>query len=496
MIDESFKHLAGSGGKRSLGSAFQLIAILVLVCAMLMPAPKTTVQAWTIPTFDIVSVTPDTSVKVRTYNFPAGEIFTVRIGAYGTLAVGGTVVGTTNSGAGGSFEETYTIPAALAGSAKLAIRMDSANGYYSYNWFDNVSGGTTATAVPGSATATPVYGTGGPYTGYTGIPTFNTVSSVAGTSVTVQTNNFPPNQAFTVRIGAYGTLGIGGTVVATTNSGAGGSFTETYTIPSALAGNYQLAIRMESPAGYFAYNWFYNNTSGGTGGAYTATPSGSATAVPVYNGIPTFNVTSVITDSSVTIQTSSFPSNTDFTVRMGAYGTLGIGGTVVGTTSSGAGGSFSATYDIPASLKGSGRIAIRMESASGYYAYNWFYNSTSGGTGGAYTPTPGGSATATPVPSTPVYTGIPTFGISSVVRDSKVTISTNNFPAGVDFVVKMGAYGTMGVGGTEVGTTNSGSGGTISATYNIPDSLKGADRIAIRMESSSGYFAYNWFWNY
>jgi len=497
MIAKPLKDLAGKRVVVSPGSAFQIVAILVLLCGMLLPAPKTTAQAWTIPTFDIVSVTPDTSVKVRTYNFPAGEIFTVRIGAYGTLAVGGTVVGTTNSGAGGSFEETYSIPSAYAGSSQLAIRMDSADGYYSYNWFTNT--GTTATAVPGSATATPVYGTGGPYTSYSGIPTFNIVSSVSGTSVTVQTVNFPPNQIFSVRIGAYGTLGIGGTEVATTNSGAGGSFTETYNIPSGLASASQLAIRMDSPAGYFAYNWFYNYTSGGTGGAYTATPSsGSATSttVPVYYGIPTFNIASVISDSSVTIQTANFPSNTDFTVLMGAYGTLGIGGTVVGTTNSCAGGSFTSTYNIPDALKGSGRIALRMESSSGYYAYNWFWNSTSGATGGAYTATPSGSATATPVPSTPIYAGVPTFSISSVTRDSSVTIATNNFPAGVDFTVTMGAYGTMGVGGTVVGTTNSSSGGSFSATYAVPDGLKGSDRIAVRLESSSGYFAYNWFWNY
>jgi hypothetical protein len=92
--------------------------------------------------------------------------------------------------------------------------------------------------------------------------------------------------------------------------------------------------------------------------------------------------------------------------------------------------------------------------------------------------------------------GIPTFSISSVVKDSTVTIATSNFPAGVVFTVRMGAYGTAGIGGTVITTTNSGSGGSFSATYNIPAGLVGAGRIAIRMEATTGgFFAYNWFWN-
>jgi hypothetical protein len=84
---------------------------------------------------------------------------------------------------------------------------------------------------------------------------------VSNTSVTILTNNFPPNENFTVRMGPYGTQGVGGIVVTTTNSGAGGAFTETYAIPAALAGSTRIAIRLDSPTGYYAYNWFWNNTT-------------------------------------------------------------------------------------------------------------------------------------------------------------------------------------------------------------------------------------------
>jgi hypothetical protein len=53
--------------------------------------------------------------------------------------------------------------------------------------------------------------------------------------------------------------------------------------------------------------------------------------------------------------------------------TQGVNGTLVTTTDSGT-GSFTATYTIPASLKGSAQISIRLQSKSGYYSYNWFYN--------------------------------------------------------------------------------------------------------------------------
>ena len=94
------------------------------------------------------------------------------------------------------------------------------------------------------------------------------------------------------------------------------------------------------------------------------------------------------------------------------------------------------------------------------------------------------------------YTGYPTFSIQAVVRDDTVTILGNNFPANDKFTVTMGAYGTAGIGGIVVETTDSGSGGAISKTYKIPASLKGSYKIAIRLQSpTSGYYAYNWFYN-
>ncbi|MBN2503167.1 MAG: hypothetical protein JXB38_20485 [Anaerolineales bacterium] len=115
------------------------------------------------------------------------------------------------------------------------------------------------------------------------------------------------------------------------------------------------------------------------------------------------------------------------------------------------------------------------------------------------THTPDPTATATGVPfRPPVYTGpIPLIFIVDVIRDDTVTIRTVNFPKNVEFAVLMNYYGTLGIAGLQVDTVNSGAGGELRWTFKIPDSLKGLQRIAIRLVSySTGYYAYNWFWNF
>ncbi len=456
-----------------------LIVALILVITLAVPATVYVARAAVgTPTFSIVSVITDQKVTIQTDSFPADRDFVVRMGAIGSLGIGGTQVATTNSGGGGSFQVTYTIPDALKGSALISIRLDSTTGgYFAYNWFTNSTSGSTPAI-------TPVPGTGGPV--YTGIPTFEIIGLGPDAKVTIQTDNFPENYNFVVRMGAMGTLGIGGIQVGTVNSGAGGSFQATFDIPASLTNSASIAIRMDSTTGgFYAYNWFTNATGGGTTTPGTGGTGGTGGAV--YTGIPTFSIVSVDPDKSVTIQTTNYPQNYDFVVRMGAFGTKAIGGVNVGTSNSGAGGSFQVTYTIPASLQGSRLIAIRMDSTvGGFYAYNWFDNMASGSSGVGGMGGIGG----------PVYTGIPTISISAVAADSSVTILTNNFPQGYDFNVLMGAFGTAGVGGTQVGTLNSGAGGSMTQTFNIPDALKGSSRIAIRLVSTTGgFFAYNWFWN-
>ncbi len=207
---------------------------------------------------------------------------------------------------------------------------------------------------------------------YYGYPYFYISAVVKDQTVTIQAYNFPANDSFRVTMGYYGSYGIGGVVVGFTETGAGGSFVATYTIPSTLAGQSRIAIRLQSPtSGYYAYNWFYNNTTGGT---VTPTPP---PVTPGYTGYPYFFIAGVVRDQSVTINAYNFPPEDTFTVTMGPYGSYGIGGITAGTWTTGTGGAFTTTFNIPDQLDGSYRIAIRLYSpTSGYYAYNWFYNNT------------------------------------------------------------------------------------------------------------------------
>lgn len=512
------------------------VILAITLAAGLASCPGSISKANSVPTFNIVSVVKDVSVTIQTSTFPPDKLFTVRMGYGNTNGSGGVVVATTNSGAGGAFQETYLIPDILKGQDIIAIRMDAPGGFYAYNYFRNDPNFLNpASAINPATTTTGTASTTTP--GYTGIPTFSISSVERDARVTVKMHNFPAERDFTVRMGLFGTLAKGGEVVGTTNTGAGGDMEETYEIPASLRGIDKIAIRMDASTYLFSYNWFYNNstsvagTAGGTGGTGGTGGEGMAEGQaapapapvePIYQGIPSFTIGEVQQDNAVTILTSNLPLNTDYTVLMGPYGSLGSGGSVSGTGRVADNGNLKLTFNIPANLRGSTYIAIRLEASNGYYAYNWFRNMNTaipaapaaGFTGPTPTPvspiTPEAGTTpeAAPAASTPVaaapvvnpnvssdYNAVPSFTISSVVKDSMVSIFAKDFPPNQTFTVRMGEYGTAAVGGVVVSTTDTGKGGDFTATYSIPESLKGSQSIAIRMDSTSGYYAFNWFYN-
>jgi len=219
-------------------------------------------------------------------------------------------------------------------------------------------------------------------------------------------------------------------------------------------------------------------------GAALLTPAVSASSL-AYSGHPTMKITRVVRDTSVTFKAYNLPPDDVFRVRMGRMGTRGVGGTIVGSFDTGDGGTQSYTFDIPNRFNGDFQVAIRIESRTGsrYFAYNWFFNNSSGS--GSGSSSNGG------------YSGFPTFRIQSVVRNSTVTIRVRNLPPNDEFRVRMGNFGTRGVNGIRVDTFDSGDGGDQTFTFNIPARLRGRTRIAIRLESTtgSGFFAFNFFFN-
>jgi hypothetical protein len=105
--------------------------------ALVTPTNQPTPVSEVIPTISIVSVVQDNKVTIQTHNYPANTDFDVRMGDIGTQGVNGVLVGTINSTKGGSFTATFDIPKQLYGEDKIAIRLESRVGYYSYNWFYN-----------------------------------------------------------------------------------------------------------------------------------------------------------------------------------------------------------------------------------------------------------------------------------------------------------------------------------------------------------------------
>jgi len=341
----------------------RLFAILLAI-TMLVPAflGASKVEA-SYPSFTIADVKTDVSVTILTKDIPKNLNFKVLLGEYNTRGENGIDVAHFNSADGGSFQVTVDIPAALKGRAMISIRIESlTGGYYYYNWFwnnkDNGTwpGGKPPVSVPPVA---PVY------------PSFSIKAVEAGKTVTISAVNFPKSHEFVVRMGNYGTLGIGGVVAAEVTSSDTGAFEATFPIPAELTGKDIIAIRLDAKVGgWYAFNWFYNKT------ATVPAPAPQPTPAPVVK-YPTFSIKAVLKDTTVTISGIDFPANTDFTVLMGKMWTQAIGGIQVAEFNTGAGGSFEATFNIPAELVGETRIAIRTQAKTGgWYAYNWFWNST------------------------------------------------------------------------------------------------------------------------
>jgi hypothetical protein len=212
------------------------------------------------PFTSILNVVTDGEVTLQTFNFPPDKDFLVTMGPMGTKGIGGYVVGTQNSGDGGSFIATYPIPTQLYGSDMISIRLEStSSGHFAYDYFTNsdgysgTSGGTTIYTGTTTESGWVLPAGTHPYT--------TVISVVGGTSVTIQGTNFTTNDTYTVLMGAMGTQGVGGIAVASYNTGASSSFTATFNIPSSLVGNDQIAIRFESDnTPYYAYDWFNNIT--------------------------------------------------------------------------------------------------------------------------------------------------------------------------------------------------------------------------------------------
>lgn len=97
--------------------------------------PNTTPPA--APRLNVTGVEAGRTVTVQVGNLAPNQKVEVRLGKNGTLGVNGVLVGTATTDANGQFSATYTLPENLRADAIIAIRVESQNGRYAYDWFWN-----------------------------------------------------------------------------------------------------------------------------------------------------------------------------------------------------------------------------------------------------------------------------------------------------------------------------------------------------------------------
>lgn len=105
----------------------------------------------------------------------------------------------------------------------------------------------------------------------------------------------------------------------------------------------------------------------------------------------------------------------------------------------------------------------------------------------------------TAIPATPTATATEQpkaiITIIGVEKNTAITVQADLFPVNQVFRIRVGPYDTFFNDYAEVGTINSGNGGTFKFTILLPENVKDIERITVRLDSTSGIYAYNYFKN-
>ncbi len=170
-------------------------------------------------------------------------------------------------------------------------------------------------------------------------------------------------------------------------------------------------------------------------------------------------------DRNVTIAATGLRANTRYDVSLSKFGKP-ASAIRVGFAKTDGAGAFTKTFRIPGKLVDVPKITIDITRSSGPTISNWFINaSADSNTGGEGSPTF-------------------SFRVTSFKKNDWVRIKTSNLPANVTFDVRMGRAGSEGINKTKVGELRSNNGGSVTATFDIPDSLEGR-AIDIRVENKA-----------
>ena len=194
-----------------------VISLIAALVAALFGGAFLPVNAALSPVITQVGVRDHSMVQLRIDNLPANTDFAVTMGPAGKGGYDHLIAHFTTAGAG-SYTFWFEILSDVRNAATADVRIDDHSGNSASLTFKTASATTVATATPApTAVPTAAPGSGGAVSTSSSV---KAVQVVKGGLVLIQVSNLPVNVEFTITIGAAGTQGIGGTLIAHMNSGS------------------------------------------------------------------------------------------------------------------------------------------------------------------------------------------------------------------------------------------------------------------------------------
>jgi hypothetical protein len=194
------------------------------------------------------------------------------------------------------------------------------------------------------------------------VPALKVKATVRDASLAIKASNLPANSQVDIYLASYGTGMTGGTKLASVKTGKTGVIDGYYNFPPALKGVDRLDLRLQIVnSSAYVYRWYWNITSG---------PDG-------YSNLPKIVINSILKNTSVTVTVHNLPPNYVFDVLMSKSSDGRSKNYKTGTISSKAGGTVTATFNIPAELRQKTELTLFLQNATlGYYGMQTFPNVT------------------------------------------------------------------------------------------------------------------------
>ena len=235
-----------------------VMSLIAALIAALFGGAFLPVDAALAPVITQVGVRDNSMVQLRFDSLPADTEFTVTMGKAGS---GGYdhVIAHFNTAGAGSYTFWFETLTDIKHDLTADVRIDDHSGNSATLTFNTASTTTVVSTPVPTAVPSTTTGSGGAVVSTS--TSVKAVHVVKGGLVLIQVSNLPLDVEFTVTIGAAGTQGIGGTLIAHLDSGsiAGNVAISKFEIPTDLRTAASMDFRMEG--GGYVYVVTFNNVT-------------------------------------------------------------------------------------------------------------------------------------------------------------------------------------------------------------------------------------------